>query len=430
MIKKSTIVLFVITLLIFIFIIFFERKQKSTTEKMKEKNLIFSSLQGELLSLEREGLEDFLIVKKDVNYYLEEPVKDITETASVDSFFKSLKEAQAKRLLNEGVNLKDLGLENPVFTIKIKTDRGDYKLEIGKGPPLEKGVYFRGGEKIGVLDELTLETLKRGIKDFRNKDLCAPYESQNIKRVEYRKEGKKLLEVSLKSQKWYVKYPYEDLADERKVFFLIEDLIFWPVMDFFGEGEEKVFSDKIDSKQPIEEFRLETLDGKEIKIELLKEKEDNENFYYSRVNIRPGVIILSRKSIRVFENLDDYRSMKIFEMEPDKCDEIVLIREKIIMIKREKGIFISPNLKEDQVKTFVYSLLDLEGEKKFEGKVEEKFMEIELSRGHDKEKVIFFRDKDNLIAFPLKRNLYIVLSKEKSDKLIAEVKTLFMQNEN
>ncbi|MCX7829655.1 MAG: DUF4340 domain-containing protein [Acidobacteria bacterium] len=428
--KKSTYFLLTLVILLLAFIFLIEKRQKTTTEIEESKTKAFGELFDDIVLIERSGYEELKIEKEGDEYFIKEPIYDIADESSVKGFIDSLKESKAERLIKENVDLSKLGLVNPQLTILIKgKENKEKKILIGSSPPLEKGAYFKADEKIGVLSDFTLETLKRSVKDFRNKELCSPLKMESVKKIAFFKDKKLSLELEKQGTKWFVTFPFKDIADERKSSFFVEDILIWPVMNF---EEESVGNELTRLNDPQEKYEIESFDGKKVIISIGALKDEEKKFYYASVSTRNGVFIISKNSVRNIDKDGEYfRSLQIFPDGLGGFEQLTLENTDKIILKnvKEKGwIEEKSKIKEDQIKTFLYSLEYLEGEKKVD-KIENLpiFVSLSLLKGSESIERVFYEDKESLVVKISERNILVSLSKEDSERVKGAVRAIYAQ---
>jgi hypothetical protein len=423
--KRSTYILLILVLIFALYIFFFERKSKSTKEIEEKSDNLFSEFIDDASEISRVGFEDFKIVKEKDNYILKEPFYDPADTNSVKGFIETFKEAKAERIIKEKVDLKDLGLLEPRIKITFKSKDKEKTLKIGDVPPYGKGAYFISDNRIGVLSDLTIETVKRGINNFREKELCAPLNVDEVKVLSYYKNGSLELSFERKGDEWLVSHPFKDIADARKTISLIEDVVLWPIMEF-EKGEN---TEDYELSKGNEKFVLTTLDGKETTITLGKLKDEQKKFYYAKVSSRNGIFVVSKNSVRNIDaNKNIFRSLMVFDKSFEKYDEIVVKKEKEIIFKNKDKNFVCSDkaIDENSAKTFIFSLTSLEGDNYLEGfEAKEKYAEVELKGKDETKNVSFYEEGEQLVSQIQGRSGFIKLSKDSSERVKGAFSVIF-----
>ncbi len=423
--KRSTYILLILVLIFALYIFFFERKSKSTKEIEEKSDNLFSEFIEEPSEIARIGFEDFKIVKEKENYYLKEPFTDPVDTHSVKGFVETFKEAKAERIIKEKVDLKELGLLEPKIKIIFKSKDQEKFLKIGDVPPYGKGAYFISDNRIGVLSDLTLETVKREIDNFRAKELCFPLNVDEVKALSYYKND--LLELSLerKGDEWLISHPFKDIADIRNTISLIEDVVLWPIMEF-EKGEN---TEDYELSKGNEKIILTTTDGNQITITIGKLKDEQKKFYYAKVSSRNGIFVISKNSVRNIDaDKNVFRSLMVFGESFDKYDEFVVKKGKEIIFKNKDKNFICTDkgIDENSSKTFIYSLTSLEGYKYLESfDAKEKYAEIELKAKGETKKVSFYEKGEELVSQIQGRSGFIQLSKDSSERVKGAFSVIF-----
>lgn len=426
--KKSTYFLLALVILFLIYIFFFEKKQKTTEEINKSQKKVFADIPKDIEFIERKGFEEIKIEKKDENYFILSPFYDPADSGSINGFVEALKEATAERIVNNP-ELEKLGLISPNITVILKSKENEKTLLIGKNPPLEKGVYFKSDDKVGVLSDYTLDTIKRSIKDFRSKELCSPLKYENVKHLTYLKNNEIFIEFEKRDGNWYIVYPFRDLADKKKTTFFIEDIVLWPIMNFEENG---IDFEKTKLGKSNEKIIIESTNDKEITIDIGGVKDNEKKFYYAKVSTRQGIFLISKNSVRNIEkNAEDFISLELFPFDFNECKKLILEGvEKIVFenLKDKGWVEEKKKIKEEQIKTFLYALEYVEGEKRVEKKGEKPiFAKILINKNEESIERTFWEENELLLVEIKERHLTVALSKDDSERLKNAIRTVFLQ---
>jgi hypothetical protein len=425
--KKSTLFLLLLVAVLALVIVFWEKKLPSTNQKEADAGKIFTSFPEKIIRIERTGPENVVIEKKKDDWSIKNPIDDPADNSSVDGFIEALKGAAASRPIDKNSPLEKLGLSPPKSQVLLTGGKGEkVLLELGGKPPIEPGVYFRAGEKTGIIGDYLLDTINKSIDDFRSRELAAPLKPEDVKSVAHIKDGQVVVSLESRNGGWFVAKPYEDEADENKAYFFIEDVVLWPIMAFDGEMKDPASAGLLLPKEKIE---ITTLEGAKITVSIGDVKEQEKKFCYAAVSNRKGVFTVSRNSVRILDkDPEELRSRSVFspdlyaagKVEITKSGKTILnnIKEKGWEIEGQKG-------RESEARAVVYSLNGLKAEQLLPaGQKGKLYAAIKSSSGNKKTEVYFYEDDDILYASREGRKMMFRISKDDGDILKAAISKL------
>lgn len=424
--KRSTIILLAAVAVLVLLILFWEKKQPSTAQKKESAEKIFASFPEKIVKIERTGFDDVKIEKAKDDWQVKSPIDDPADNSSVEGFLESLKGAQASRMI-EKAPPANLGLTKPKITITLTGDKGEkLLLELGDQPPLEQGTYFRCGEKIGIIGEYLIDTIKKGVNDFRSRELAAPLKPDEVKAVAHIIDGRTVASLENRNGRWFVVKPYEDEADANKAYFFFEDVVLWPVMTFDGEITDLSSAGLLLPKERIE---ITTLDGARVTVAIGDLRDAEKKFYYASVSNRKGVFTVSRNSVRILDkDPEELRSLTVCPPELYNAEKVEITSKIKVILKntKEKGWEVEGEAgRGEEAKAVVYSLNDLRAEKLLPPENKGTLLaEITAVLKDGRTEVKLFEENGILYAVRSGRNILARISSEDGERLKAAIAKL------
>ena len=426
--KRSTLVLLGIVAALALVIFLWEKKQPSTSEREKNASKLFASFPEKVVKIERTGPGGVVLEKTKGDWRVMSPLDDPAENSSVEGFLEALKGAEALRIVEKGASPASLGLVPAKTQVTITGEKGEkLLLELGDKPPLEDGLYFRAGEKKGIVGEYLVDTIKKGVNDFRSRELAAPLKPEDIKSAAYVRNGRTEISLEKRNGSWFVTMPYEDEADMNKAYQFVEDVVLWPVMTFEDEMADLSF---VGLFAPQEKIELTTTGGERAMVSIGNVKDPEKNFCYASVSNRKGMFSVSKNSVRMLgKDPEEFRSLSVFSSDLYNADKAeITAKKKVVLInaKDKKGWEMEgQNGREEEARTVIYSLSGLQAEKLLpEGPKGSLLAEITAISKGGKASVRFYEEAGTIYAERDGRKALARLSKDDGERLKASILAL------
>lgn len=127
------------------------------TQKKEETGPPLTALKRDAITriaLEHPGKPAIRLEKKDARWVLTEPVQADTDSFEINGILE-LAEREVKARLDAGVNLADLELEPPQYSVTLD----DTRIDLGGVEPMKARRYVRSGDVIGLVDDPPGSTL-------------------------------------------------------------------------------------------------------------------------------------------------------------------------------------------------------------------------------------------------------------------------------
>ena len=137
--------------------------------------------------------------KIDDNWLLTEPIKVKADQKAIQSVLTTFEQAQFEKVLKEkDVAWKEYGLEQPEFTVTIKTRDDSVTLYFGESNPAKTSYYVRkkGDDRLLLVADTLKNGLNKSVLQLREKTVLTVAPSQ-VERLVVAKDGK---EIELKRE--------------------------------------------------------------------------------------------------------------------------------------------------------------------------------------------------------------------------------------
>ena len=425
--KRSTLVLLGVVLVLALVIFFWEKKQPSTDQIEKDADKLFPSFPEKVDRIERTGSDPVVLQKIDGDWRLKSPIEDPADNSSVEGFLEALKGAQASRIVENVASPASLGLAPAKTQVTITGEKGEkILLGLGDKPPLEEGLYFAAGEKTGIVGDYTVDTIMKSVNDFRSRELAAPLKPEDISSAAYVRNGNTEISVEKRNGAWFVTRPYEDEADTNKAYQFVEDIILWPVMTFEDDMADLSFAGLF---APDEKMEMTTMDGAKVTVSIGHVKDQEKNLCYASVSNRKGLFAVSKNSVRMLgRDPEELRSLSVFSSGLYNADKVEITSKSKVVLEntKEKGWQVEGQKgREDDARTAVYALSGLQAEKLLPQERKGVLLaEMTAISKDGKSAVRFYEEAGMIYAERDGRKVLALLSREDGERLKASILTL------
>lgn len=344
--RRSTLVLFSLVVLLLAFVLLWERKAPSTAEREAHRGDLLPGVKaGDLVRLERGGSDPVLLVRKappgdgegqgvKSSWKMERPLKDVGDRYGVEGFAERLATTQILRTVSTEAPLEGLGLQPPRAVWTLGFAKGEPRtVEVGGEAPLEEGLYLRvSGRTVLVPKELE-SLLLRPASDFRLKDLFT-FGTADVSAVTVQRRGGVRLTCIRRGEGWEVTEPFEDWASTEKVLALLDDLSLCPVAAFAPEGEGGT-----GLQDPEIRVVVRLRSGTPVSLTLGGPAPGGgpaEKRFYAVSTERPGLLVVSSRFLASLqEKAEAFRSLEVFRRSLYDADEVEVQGPLTLRLRRD-----------------------------------------------------------------------------------------------
>lgn len=249
--SRTTIIMLAVCLGLFGYLKFYHSKRLTTTEALER--------QGKPVKLDRDKVNaitlrnaegTFEFVKRDGIWFLDAPVKDRAESATVSALFTSAEGINwnpVQGVKDEKEAMKEFGLSKGDVSIKFSGEKGldgydgkttSVEILIGKDSAIEGRVYFRiNGAKTAYIGSKDLrDDAAKGIKDWRSRALSEITASQVNKLL--LKTAKGEIELEKTAANWSFTKPFKARGDNQKVTDMISNALTARIEEFLTDSKD------------------------------------------------------------------------------------------------------------------------------------------------------------------------------------------------
>ena len=245
---RKVVFLTVTVVLLFGFILLFERRMPTTEESERKQNLIWELPQDSIESLELSNAGSVIeLTKGEKNTWrLTKPEAYAADAGTVSDLLSQLSSLKRSGGDSSEAKPEDYGLQNPtakatfVWKEASKAAKKQTRtLEIGLEIPGTDSTAARVAGKNAVVFVSTslANAIKKSANDFKSKDVFGG-SSWDMTRLEVER-GRGRLSLVKKNTTWWLQQPFSDLADGDFVGRLIGELTGLRVTEFLGSEDQQ-----------------------------------------------------------------------------------------------------------------------------------------------------------------------------------------------
>ena len=362
---KTTIIFFVIFLVILAFVYFFETRGKSE-EGEEEKLLSFLSGNVRKITFKKEN-ETLTFQKNEKDEWLiSEPIEAKTDKYEIDQLAGSFSDLKIERVVEEEPDeLEKYNIPQKEVSLWFKDREKPVKILIGMENPLDNTFFAkRDDETRVVLIPSHLKSLmEKKLFDFRQKDIFR-FETDDVKSIRLRAKETSW-EASKKEEEWFLKKPVDALAEENKIDTVLSSLSGMKAKEFVSEEKKKEELKKYGLSNPEYEIALAMpLSNQEVTFLLHKE----EDKLYATTSLSSKIVIVEEVVLSDLEKkVEELREKGVADFYSWEANRLYLKKGEIelTVTKDEDDIwrFESPLKEEantDKIQAFIRKIESLE----------------------------------------------------------------------
>lgn len=236
---KTTIILFVIFLVLMAYIFLFESKSKND-EHAKEKLVALSSesvqkiiykKEDETLEFQKNAEGEWLIIK---------PLEAKADKYEVNRLAEEFADLRIERVVDEEpADLEKYGIPKKEMSLYFKDKEQQVKIFIGMENPLDNTFFAKreNETRVVLLSSSLKNLLEKSVFDFRQKDIFK-FETDEAKSIKL--SAKKIQwEALKKEEEWFLKKPVKALVKSSKINDILYSLSNLKAKEFVSEEKTK-----------------------------------------------------------------------------------------------------------------------------------------------------------------------------------------------
>jgi len=258
---RNTAIYFLVLLLIVGIYLVTDKKQKEAAREEKESRRAFTFDTNAAKEIElRFPSAKAIHLEKGEKWRISQPISSDLDMSAFSDFFSALRNIELERNIGKpSDNLEAFGLDKPSLVIRVLAGTDWLELKVGGKNPSETSRYARAGEggDVFMISSATYDTLNKGLRDLRKKELFA-WQPDQVSTVDVKwRSGEELsLDRQGGEREWKSVNQPDVRIKARKVRNLLEELHWLRAVDF----EEKAEKDAMPSGALVE-VKLKLKDG-------------------------------------------------------------------------------------------------------------------------------------------------------------------------
>jgi hypothetical protein len=237
---RTTLIYFLVLLLVGAVYVVVEKKQKEAARVEKESKRVFAFDLNAVKEIEvRSGDLPAIHLEKGEDWRITQPVASDVDRMMFGHFFSVLRSAERERKIDKpSDNLAAFGLDKPSFVIRLLSGGEWFELQVGAKTPTESSRYARtgNGSDVFMMSGVACDDLNKGLKDLRTKELFGWLPDQ-VGAVEVKwRSGEGLdLERQAGAEQWKCVTQPEVVIKAKKVQDLLDEVHWLRAVDFIGQ---------------------------------------------------------------------------------------------------------------------------------------------------------------------------------------------------
>ncbi len=341
---RSTLLLLAVGAGLFSYIWFIERHQKTTKELAENKDRILQLDRDKYTSVSIKNAEAKIeLKKKDGQWYLEEPVKDLADSGVLATLFTSVETLRSENPIpvngKEGKEqLKEFGIADS--NTKVRFSGGTEKpveLIFGKDTAVEGKtyVYVDGAANVYPIGNDLKNQVSKKPEDFRDRKLTDLTSTKLTKAAIKTKEGE--IELEKKNNHWAITKPLQARGDDSKINDLVAQATTARIDQFLSDQNLATYG----LTEPRATVTL-TVEGSDKPVVMQiganpKEEKDKEKTYV-KLSTRDSVVLVPKSVEGILTTkLNDIRDKNLLRVESDIVDRITIevpAGEKFVLARK------------------------------------------------------------------------------------------------
>jgi len=242
---RKLVFLTAVVLLLFGFIVLFERKMPTTAERERKGDVVWDIPESRVESIRLENGASQVELQRNNNVWkMVKPESYPADATSVSDLVAQL--ASLKRAAPDvpGARPEDYGLtaDSPKVTLVWKDEGNDQKklsrtLMLGKEMAGTDSTAAQSGKEVVFIPTSVASAVRKGADDYKSKDVFSS-SAFDAARVEIER-GRGRLTLSKKNGAWWISQPINDVADSDAVQRLVSDLTGLKALSFLSSAERQ-----------------------------------------------------------------------------------------------------------------------------------------------------------------------------------------------
>jgi hypothetical protein len=328
---RTTLVLLVLAVAVGAYIKFFESKRPNTEEANRRRQNVVNFERDKIDGITIQNGEDRIALKRvDKKWRLETPVKDLADSAAIDSLLFDLdgwqKEAtiSAKEIEADKGKLAEYGVAKAKLRLKLQGTNAPPEIWFGNNAALENRVYVRleNSKEVYLAPKNIRDAISKKPEEFRDRKLTDFVATQVTRLAMKTPAGE--MELQKQGDHWQIVKPLRTRADDQKVNDLLAQIINSRIEKFVaGDGGDLHPYGLAEPRGTVTLFAGENKQGQLLQIGGPAEKEKDQ--VYVRFAPRSFVYTLPKKIEEVLNTKpNDLRDRHLVRFDQNQLDRMTI----------------------------------------------------------------------------------------------------------
>jgi hypothetical protein len=342
---KTTLILLLLTGLLFGYMFFYEKKQPSTVEaKRRSENVVNISSDKVDGIVIQNGDEKIDLRRKDKKWRLESPIRDQADGSLIDTILSEVegwqKEAtiSPKEMETDKNRLNEYGLNKPKLRLKLVGPEMPPEILLGKDAALEGKMYvrFENSKETYVVSQTVKKSIDKKPDDFRDKKLTDLNTTQVSRLILKTNAGE--LELEKKGDHWDLLRPLRARGDDQKIKDLVAQITTARIQQFVVDDRGDLHPYGLaEPRGAITLFGENDKQGQMLQIGTVPENQKDQ--VYARFASRGFVYTLPKKVEEVLNvKPDDLRDRHLVRIDRNNLDRLTIDasgKGKIVLARKD-----------------------------------------------------------------------------------------------
>ncbi len=344
---KTTIILLLMTGLLFGYMYFWDKKQPSSEEaKRQAQNVIHIQTEQIDAMIIQNGDDKIELRRHDKKWRLENPIKDQADGAVIETILSEVeswpKDAtiSAKEIEADKNRLNEYGLNKPKLRLKLIGGEVPPEILFGKDAALEGKMYvrFENAKETYVVSQSVKKAIEKKPDDFRDKKLTDLSTAQVSRLIVKSPAGE--MELEKKSDHWDLVRPLRARGDDQKINDLIAQITTARIQQFVADdrGDLRPYG-LAEPRGAITLFGDNDKQGQMLQIGAVPDKQKDQ--VYARFASRGFVYTLPKKVEEVLNaKPNDLRDRHLTRIDRNNLDRLSVEaagKGKIVLARKEEN---------------------------------------------------------------------------------------------
>lgn len=355
------------------FIIYSEKRWRSTDETRDQSPRMYRIPAGEISWISIKNPQDRILLKKAAGRWrIAEPVDLPADSEAIERLVRNLSNLDYVQQFDAADTQKGLepyGLVPPSVVLRARWDGEEIELRLGARAPMGASVYAQSQKnvrRVYAINAGMLDTLSRPMSDWRSRKLV-DFEPERVEEIRLANASGKI-RLERRGDRWFLKSPLSARAAMPRVRDILGALGRAQIARFVSEDDRRL--QDFGLKEPAMSVHLEVRDANDAEVQFGTMDPDLAGSVFARRPETSSIVSVSTNLMAPLSaGMEEFRDRRLIPVEAEAVERIVLTRGELRMeAVRESGAWnvvppgeleMSPSNNE-AVRQFIRRCCDLE----------------------------------------------------------------------